>query len=97
MARRTKRTQSKHDQTVRRVAGGFVGKDWKVSADVKGYPKPRKIFGRRPDVIARKGARTRVIEVETPRTFAKDVGQRKAFRRWTSQSSKRRFRTKITK
>lgn len=98
MPRRFRRTtQSKHDTTVRRVAGGYGGRGWKVKADVSGYPTPRTIYGKRPDVIATKGTKTRVVEVETPRTYGKDVPQRSAFKRWTSQDPKRKFRTKIAR
>ena len=94
---RSKISQSKHDKTVRRVAGGFKSQGFKVKADVKGYPAPRTIYGRQPDVIATKGAKTRVVEVETPGSYKKDISQRKAFSRWASHNSKRRFRTKVTK
>jgi len=92
-----KNTQSNHNRTVRRVAGGFKSQGWKVNADVPGYSAPRTIYGRQPDVIATKGKKIRVVEIETPSSYVKDTLQRKAFKGWTSQSNKRRFRTKITK
>lgn len=98
MPRKFRRTtQSKHDSTVRRVAGGFKSQGWKVKADVRGHTPPRTIYGKRPDVIATKGAKTRVVEVETPRTYGRDTPQRSAFKRWTSQDPKRKFRTKIAR
>jgi len=90
-------TQSRHDSAVKRVAGGFKSQGWKVRADVRGHVPPRTIYGRRPDVIATKGAKTRVVEVETPGTYRRDSTQRSAFKRWTSQSPKRKFRTKIAR
>ena len=95
--RRTKRTQTKHNKTVRRVASGFKSQGWKVKADVSGYSSPRTIGGRQPDVVAIKGSKTRVVEVETPNSYKKDAGQRKVFRDWASRSSDRKFRTKKTK
>ena len=90
MARKTK-----HDEAVRRVAGGYKSQGWKVKADVAGSPAPRTIYGKQPDVIATKGAKTRIIEVETRRSFDKDASQRNAFKRWASHDEKRKFRTKV--
>ena len=97
MAKRSKRIQSKHDETVRRVAGGFKSQGWETKADVSGYPAPRTIYGKQPDVIAIKGKKMRIVEVETKSSMKKDLPQRNAFQRFAGLNKKRTFRTKITK
>ncbi|MBR9706782.1 hypothetical protein GOV14_07130 [Candidatus Pacearchaeota archaeon] len=91
--KRNNNKQSKHDARVRKIAGGYVSQDWDVSADISGYPKPKVIYGRRPDIIARKGIKERIIEVETKVTHKADSTQRNAFKRYASKSKKRKFRT----
>ena len=97
MAKRSETTQSRHDEMVKRIAAGYLGQGWNVNADIRGYPQPKTLYGRRPDVIAQKGNKTKVIEVETPKTYDSDKSQRAAFRKWTSQNDSRNFRTKIAK
>jgi len=92
---RTKKLQSKHDSRVRKIAGGYRSQGWKVKADVSGYSSPRTLYGKRPDVIATKGQKTRVVEVETKASLKKDIPQRNAFKRFTSHSKKRNFRTSV--
>lgn len=94
--KRSFKEQTEHDKLVRRVAAGYMSQEWKVDADISGYSKPRTLYGRRPDVIAVHGRKMRVIEVETPSSYDSDSGQRKAFRRFTSHSQSRNFRTRIT-
>lgn len=93
--KRSKQKQSAHDARVRKIAGGYASQGWKVQADVSGYPTPRTIFNRRPDVRATKGARERIVEVETRSSLKSDVSQRNAFRRFASLNKKRKFRTSV--
>jgi len=93
--KRTKSQQSKHDSRVRKIAGGYKSQGWKVQADISGYPKPRTIFNRRPDVRATKGAKERIVEVETKSSMGSDVAQRNAFRRFAGLNKKRKFRTSV--
>jgi len=93
--KRQKNKQSAHDSRVKRVAGGYKGKGWKVKADIPGYSRPRPIHGRRPDVVATKGQKTRIVEVETKSSMRKDVPQRNAFRKFANSSKKRKFRTSV--
>jgi len=89
---------SMHDKKVKKIAGGYKGQGWKVQADVPGYPKPKNIFGKRPDVIATKGKRIRITEVETCGSYKKDTPQRSAFKRYTNlDPKKRQLRTRIAK
>ena len=87
--------QSKHNQRVKRIAGGYRSQGWNVKADIKGSSAPRTIYGRQPDVIAVKGKKMRIIEVETKASMKKDCSQRNAFKRFASLDKKRRFRTSI--
>ena len=80
---------------VRRIAGGYKSQGWKVKADVRGSPAPRTIYGRQPDVIATKGKKMRIVEVETKSSMKKDAPQRNAFKRFASLDKKRKFRTSV--
>jgi len=93
--KRTKKQQSKHDARVKRIAAGYLSQGWRVKADIKGYPSPRTIYRKQPDVIATKGKKMRIIEVETKDSYKKDIPQRNAFKRFASLDKKRKFRTSI--
>ena len=93
--KRTKIQQSRHDARVRKIAGGYRSQGWKVQADIQGYSKPKSIFHRRPDVIATKGARERIIEVETKSSMKSDVAQRNTSKRFAGLNKKRKFRTSV--
>ena len=97
MAKRSKLQQSKHDALIKRIAAGYKAQGWKVKADILGYPKPLLIYGKRPDVVAEKRKQVRIIEVETPDTYKKDVAQRKAFERYASLNKNRKFKVRIAK
>ena len=96
---RSKSSQSKHDQTVRKVAYNLNRKGYSVKADVRGFKQPSILGGYRPDVVARKGNQRKIIEVETPDSVnsARDQKQRQAFRRAASRSSKTTFKRIVTK
>jgi hypothetical protein len=91
--KRSKEKQSAHDSRVKKIAGGYKSQGWKVQADVPGYPKPRTIFNKRPDVRATKGAKERIIEVETRSSMKTDASQRNAFKRFAGLNKKRKFKT----
>lgn len=93
--KRSPKKQSEHDSRVKRIVGGYKSQGWKVKADIKGHPAPRTIYGRQPDVIATKGKKMRIVEVETRASLKKDVPQRNAFRRFASLNKKRSFRTSV--
>lgn len=95
---RSKRSQSKHDGEVRRVARQLEKKDFNVEADVSGYARPDTIGGFRPDVVARKGRERKIIEVETPDSVdsARDSEQQQAFRQAARRSAKTTFRRTVT-
>jgi len=80
MAKRTKHNQTCHNSSVAKRAAGLVANDWKVKADISGYKQPETLNGARPDIIAKKGGITRIIEVETPESMKKDKEQHKKLR-----------------
>jgi len=93
--KRSKEKQSAHDLRVKKIAGGYKSQGWKVQADVSGYSKPRTIFNKRSDVRATKGARERIVEVETRSSMKTDASQRNAFKRFAGLNNKRKFRTSV--
>ncbi len=99
MPRRGKRSQSKHDAEVRRIAKELKDKGYEVQADIRGYGKPDTIGGLRPDVIARKGVERKIVEVETSesRNTPRDLKQQRAFRQAANRSKNTTFRRVIVK
>ncbi len=99
MARRSSRSQSKHDAKVRQIAKGLEKKGYAVKADIKGYPKPATIGGFRPDVVAKKGTERRIVEVETSDSVnsARDLGQQQAFSRADKRSRNTKFSRAVVK
>ncbi len=94
--------QTKHDERVRRTAGGYVGRGYYVEADIPGYPKPPllKIDGEsvRPDVIVHKGERTReIIEIETPESVERDKDQRRLLKKYADKHPYTSFRWSRTR
>lgn len=97
MAKRSPRQKSKHDKAVKVSADYYKGQGFKVKADISGYPTPKTIRGRRPDVVAYKGRQKVVIEVETPTSIKQDIKQQEVFRKHATQSKNTKFRRKIAK
>ena len=64
MATRSKKSQSKHDAEVRKIANDLKQKGYEVDADVKGFKKPDTIGGYRPDVVATKGAQKKSMKLK---------------------------------
>jgi len=85
-------TNGKHERKVRKVAAGYSGRGYDVKADLPEYSRPRPIRGRIPDVVATKGKKTIIVEVETPQSFNKDKDQRAIFRDYANSRSRTRFR-----
>jgi hypothetical protein len=96
---RRKSSQSKHDREVRRTADSLKRRGFKVDADVPGYNRPDTIRGYRPDVVARKGWKRVIVEVETTDSAnsARDVKQQRAFRAAAKTAKHTSFRRKVTK
>lgn len=95
---RNKRSKSKHDAEVRRIAKELREQGHNVQADVRGFPQPKTIAGYRPDVVAKKGSEKKIVEVETPDSVgnARDLAQQKAFRQGANRSKNPKFRRSVT-
>lgn len=96
---RSKRSQSKHDAAVQRLAEQLKGQGYKVNADVSGFPRPDTVGGYRPDVDARKGRQRVIGEVETTDSVdsARDQKQQAAFRAAAKRSKNTTFTRRVTK
>lgn len=98
MAKRTASGQTRHDRTVERIADRLAGDGYTVSADVPSYPRPGTLCNRsggncrRPDIIAKKGGSTRIIEVETAESYDADRAQHMAFRDYADRHKNVSFR-----
>ena len=95
MTKRTPRQQTKHNKEVQRLADYYRGQGFRVEADIKGEDQPDAINHRRPDVVAKKGGKEIIVEVETRETDAKDQSQHDAFKDYADRSKYRRFRKKV--
>lgn len=86
MAKRSKYEQTCHDTAVRRSAAALKANGWRVKADVNGYKRPSTLSvdgeNRRPDIIATKNGKKRIIEWETPSSIDKDRKQHQVFRKY---------------
>lgn len=94
---RKKSGQSTHDRKVRQIANELKNKGWNVRADVSGFDTPDGIgqSGHIPDVLATKGLKTKIVEVDTPRTENRD--QLSTFRRSAANRQNGNFEHVITK
>ncbi|PIZ44545.1 hypothetical protein COY31_02410 [Candidatus Wolfebacteria bacterium CG_4_10_14_0_2_um_filter_39_18] len=95
MPKRTKIGQKKHDNTVLKSAEWYENQGFKVKADLPGWEKPKKIGGFIPDLIAKKGKKEIIKEIETKDTNNKDVEQHEAFKEYTEKKRTREFKKKI--
>ena len=90
MANRSQYRQTCHDQAVARSAGQYVSYGYDVSADISGYPSPKKLcidgLCKRPDIIALKGRDLQIIEWETPESVDKDWEQHHVLRTWARRN-----------
>lgn len=95
---RSKRSRSKHDAKVGKVARKLEWQGFKIQADISGYSRPDTIGGYRPDVVGRKGREKKIVEVETPDSVdsARDTKQQQAFRREAKRSEHTTFRREVT-
>jgi len=97
MSKRTKTGQKKHDESVLRSAGWYKKHGFRTNADLPGWNKPKKIGGFIPDLIAKKGKREIILEVEPKNTNKSDTDQQKAFKKYSKREKERTFRKKILK
>ena len=99
MTKRTKHEQTCHNKAVRRSAGMLRSNGWSVKADIAEYKQPKSICVdnqcRRPDIVAKKGKETRIIEWETPDSFDRDREQHSVFRKYARRHSNTHSSVKI--
>ena len=95
MEKRTKTGQKQHDQAVLRSAEWYKNQGYKVKADLPQWEKPKKIKGFIPDLIAKKGKKEIIGEVETKKTNEKDKEQQAAFKEYAERKKLREFKKKI--
>ena len=81
-----RRNQASHDRCVQRLAQGLSLEGWSIEAHVSGWPKPPYINDYIPDIWARKGEATWIIDVETEDTLRMDVAQHSAFQRYAARN-----------
>ena len=93
------KNQSTHDHRVRTLANEFKDKGWKVQADLPNFDQPDPIGNdeRIPDILATRGNRTKIIEVETPSTVDSHQEQHSTFRRSAAQRENGEFELVVTK
>ncbi len=85
MGHRTKDRQEVHDKKVAEIAKNLKSKGYKVQAALPGHKKPQRISKYIPDVIAKKGNKVLLREIETPATMSKDRDQHKTFENWAEK------------
>ena len=95
MANRSPRQQGKHDKGVKAAADYYLKQGYKVEADIKNFDQPKSINRRRPDVVAKKGRKTIIVEVETKDSIDADKAQQKVFKNYADSHKNVKFRTKI--
>lgn len=95
---RKSENQTTHDNRVRREASKLKQEGWHVQADLSGYDTPTPIGkdNRIPDILATRGDRVKIIEVETPNTVEAHRDQQTTFRRSASQKDDAEFELIIT-
>jgi len=95
---RSKGSQKKHDDVVKRTANSLKREGWEVSADIPGFPTPGPIGEQKrvPDVVATKHGHRRLVEVETPDSLGSAGEQLSTFRRSAAQDPRTKFDVVVT-
>ena len=98
MPTRSKGSQKKHDDVVRRTANSLKREGWEVSADIPGFLTPGPIGEQKrvPDLVATKRGHRRLIEVETPDSLGSADEQLSTFRRSAAQDPRTKFDVVLT-
>ena len=89
--KRSKHAQTCHNGSVFKRAIGLESNGWSVKADISGFKRPPILNGARPDIIAKKGKKIRIIEVETPDTRFRDRPQHRKLREYTRNHKRMEF------
>jgi len=85
-----------HNRKVKELANQLKKENWNVKAHVSGYETPDSIGKNNfiPDIVATKGGKTKIIEVDTPRT--ENSEQLAAFQRSAAHQKNATFEQVIT-
>ena len=98
MPKRSKGSQTRHDDAVMREANALKKDGWIVNADIPGFPTPGPVGAEKrvPDIAAQKRGHKRLIEVETPDSLASAREQLSTFRRSAAQDPRTKFDVVVT-
>jgi hypothetical protein len=98
LPKRSKGSQTRHDDTVKREANALKKDGWIVNADIPGFPTPNPIGAakRVPDIAAEKRGHRRLIEVETPDSLGSAGEQLSTFRRSAAHDPRTKFDVVVT-
>ena len=90
---------TEHDKKVRSTANRYKKSGWQVRADISGYKRPNSIgkYKRIPDVVAKKGKKVRIFEVETPKSMKTDRAQRSTFMKHAANKTNTSFKVLVAK
>lgn len=94
---RQSKSQTTHDRKVREIARSLEKHGYQVKADVGRRETPNPIGTKVPDIVAIKGSRRWIIEVETPATIKADREQLKTFARHAAQRKDTTFDIIVTR
>jgi len=89
--KRTRHAQTCHNGSVFKRAVGLEANGWSVKADISGFKRPPVLNGARPDIIAKKGKKIRIVEVETPDTRFRDRPQHRKLREYARNHKRTEF------
>ncbi len=92
-------SQSKHDSLVQKDANALKNRGFKVKADIPGFSKPPTFYGYRPDIVAMKGRKRVIEEIETEDSLnsARDLSQQAAFKRVETAKKNTSFKRRIAR
>ena len=88
--------KTKHDSKVKQTVNKLKREGWKVKADIPGFEQPDPIGEGNyiPDVAAKKGGATKLIEIADEKDEARDKDQHSAFRRSAAHKKRTTFEIK---
>lgn len=88
--------KTKHDSRVKQLAHRLRREGWNVKADISGFEQPDPIGEGNfiPDVAAKKGGVTKLIEIADEKDEARDKDQHSAFRRSAAHRNRTTFEIK---
>lgn len=98
MAKKKTREQTTHDRKVGRLATKYKKEGYTVRASTGRWimPDPIGTSKRIPDIVATKRGKTKIIEVETPRSLKADKKQLETFAKHAAKKSNVTFDIVVT-